>query len=952
MGWAVGLPVLLDTLVRYAGDLEILAEAYPALVRYVDLVHGRYPDHDIPECLGDWVPPEEELKADTRLSALAHWHQFLALTAKFAGLLDRSEDAVRFGTMADEVARKFRNDFVKSDGLVGRGVQGDQLFALSHGLLNVCDVSAAEARLKNDIVARGGSLMTGIFATKYLLEYLSSHGEAELVGTVVTHEGDPGWFHMLDQGATTLWEGWHTADCTNRYSNCHPMFGSVDEWMVRHVLGIAVCDDAVGCDRVMIDPKPVAGVTSASGWFDTPKGRISVSWKLVDGKIVVEKTVPKGIEVVDPRIVRNVDRAWRRLLTEFRSPVTGLLYEHCSDGDATKFLPTPEEISRNEPIPTGWDTGMEDSILNGCPALLVAMERKDYPAFEKLYSGLMRCATVSGKPGFLARSISHADNRSFYWNSSRDQYTLFVYTMWKVARSEFATAEMRREIESVVRDIAAYAESCVTAENDYELLRFDGKRGLAMKMWTGRAKDAPRIDDRGYADFGGVLPHESERLPMFFAAAHSLTGDPHWRELELKYADDAIRMAEYGMPDCSHGYALYQMQISQRLLWKCESDPVRKGRYRRLLEATAKTAKVCLPRAEGILKELSGDLSAPVGDWRTWTRDLGDSVGGLVYSRPVRPKGFDRAYECVREASEGLLVRLLCPDLRLEDEEIARFEGFLRTSGFEKGNFSGIVYPVLANALLENRRREATVRLMSFNIRHCKGMDGKLDVGRIAARIRSERPDVAGLQEIDCRTERVNGLDEPAELARLTGMTATFAKAIPYRGGEYGVMVLSRERPLSVEKIPLPGLEPRMLLICEFENYGVATMHLAVDSERARIESVELIRKAVERFRRERRKPLFLTGDWNARPDSEVLKAMSGIVRVVSDVDCNTYHGPVTRDEDRLASAARRHCIDYIAVDCDSASRFDVRRAGLVDDWMSSDHAPIVVLGILSGKSE
>ena len=300
MGWAVGLPVLLDTLVRYAGDLEILAEAYPALVRYISLVRARYPDHDIPECLGDWIPPDESLKAGTRLSALAHWHQFLVLTAKFAGLLDHSEDAVRFRTMADEVARKFRNEFVKPDGIVGCGVQGDQLFALYHGLLDVRDVSAVEARLKGDIVARGNSLMTGIFATKYMLEYLSLHGEAELAGKVVTHEGDPGWFHMLDQGATTLWEGWHVGDCTNRYSNCHPMFGSVDEWMVRHVLGIAVCDDAVGCDRVMIDPKPVVGVTSASGWFDTPKGRISVSWRLVDGKLAVEKTVPKDIEVVSP----------------------------------------------------------------------------------------------------------------------------------------------------------------------------------------------------------------------------------------------------------------------------------------------------------------------------------------------------------------------------------------------------------------------------------------------------------------------------------------------------------------------------------------------------------------------------------------------------------------------------------------------------------------------------
>ena len=103
---------------------------------------------------------------------------------------------------------------------------------------------------------------------------------------------------MMDRGATTLWEAWSEEKCVNIHSNCHPMFGSVDEWMVGHVLGISVCEDAVGCDKVRIAPQPISGVTSASGWFDTPKGRISVSWKVVDGKIKVDTRVPEGIAVL------------------------------------------------------------------------------------------------------------------------------------------------------------------------------------------------------------------------------------------------------------------------------------------------------------------------------------------------------------------------------------------------------------------------------------------------------------------------------------------------------------------------------------------------------------------------------------------------------------------------------------------------------------------------------
>lgn len=296
MGWAVGLPVLLDSLVRYAGDVEIVREAYPTLTRYVGLVCARYPQNDIPACLGDWIPAVEEEKADAAMSALAHWHQFVRLTEKFARLLGKPDDAGRLAALSGRIAERFRRLYVKA-GVVCRGSQGDQLFGLYHGLVPEGEVGAAYARLTSDIVRRGHALTTGIFATKYMLELLPARGDWDLAGRVVTHEGYPGWYEMLGRGSTTLTEHWQESECLNVHSNCHPMFGSVDEWMIRHVLGISVCDDAVGCDKVRIEPHAVAGVTSASGWFDTPKGRITVSWRLADGRLDVTKSVPAGVRV-------------------------------------------------------------------------------------------------------------------------------------------------------------------------------------------------------------------------------------------------------------------------------------------------------------------------------------------------------------------------------------------------------------------------------------------------------------------------------------------------------------------------------------------------------------------------------------------------------------------------------------------------------------------------------
>ena len=296
IGWAVCVPILVDSLVRYDGDLDSARLAYPALVRYIDLVAKRYPSNDLPECLGDHVAVAGE-KHYWKLTSLAHWHQFVTLTAKIARLLGKTDDAARLRELAGRIAAKFRADYVHDGGKVGSGLQGEQLFALYHGLLAPKDVPAAYALLKKDLHAQGDALTTGIFGTKYLLEYLPLHGDAALAARVAMHEGFPGWFNMLDCGATTLWQQWSAEKCQSVSSNCHPMFGSVDEWLIRHVLGISVCDDAVGCDKVRIAPQPVPGVTSASGWLDTPKGRISVSWKLVDGKIEVTSDAPEGITI-------------------------------------------------------------------------------------------------------------------------------------------------------------------------------------------------------------------------------------------------------------------------------------------------------------------------------------------------------------------------------------------------------------------------------------------------------------------------------------------------------------------------------------------------------------------------------------------------------------------------------------------------------------------------------
>ena len=78
------------------------------------------------------------------------------------------------------------------------------------------------------------------------------------------------------------------------------------------------------------------------------------------------------------------------------------------------------------------------------------------------------------------------------------------------------------------------------------------------------------------------------------------------------------------------------------------------------------------------------------------------------------------------------------------------------------------------------------LRVLSYNLHHGEGDDGKLDLPRLAAVITASGADLVALQEVDQKTTRTGGVDQAAELARLTGLRFRYGKALDYQGGAYG----------------------------------------------------------------------------------------------------------------------------------------------------------------------
>ncbi len=165
------------------------------------------------------------------------------------------------------------------------------------------------------------------------------------------------------------------------------------------------------------------------------------------------------------------------------------------------------------------------------------------------------------------------------------------------------------------------------------------------------------------------------------------------------------------------------------------------------------------------------------------------------------------------------------------------------------------------------------LRVMTYNIHHGEGLDGRLDLPRIARIIRESGASVVGLQEVDRGVERTDRRDLIKELADLTGMSFAFGKNIDHQGGDYGNALLTSHPIVSEGNRLLPnpgGGEQRGLLQAVLDVDGRHTLVLVthLDYQRddtERLASADEILKAISAWGDG---PVVVMGDFNTLPAS------------------------------------------------------------------------------------
>lgn len=291
---------------------------------------------------------------------------------------------------------------------------------------------------------------------------------------------------------------------------------------------------------------------------------------------------------------------------------------------------------------------------------------------------------------------------------------------------------------------------------------------------------------------------------------------------------------------------------------------------------------------------------------------------------------------------DALCFRLRLPAaggvLELIDTQAVPFTGQGFASDPRSGGLVGINRARKQVVFAAREGGAARLRVLSYNIHHGEGVDGQLDLERIARVITAVSPDIVSLQEVDEKVARTGLVDQPSELARLTRMSVVFGGNIRLQGGMYGNAVLSRlpiQRHVNQLLPCFDSGERRGVLEVELalpgSNSSLAFLATHLDHRQPNAERLASAKAIHELLARTPGRPALLAGDLNDVIDGEVLKEFETRWTRTNDKPLPTI--PVAQPASQ---------IDFVLFQ--PRPRWKVIETRVLDEAVASDHRAILAV--------
>ncbi|MDR1724682.1 MAG: family 78 glycoside hydrolase catalytic domain [Tannerella sp.] len=312
-GWCEAGLIIPWRMYENYGDRRALESLYPAMKHHIEATLRENPDlvwrvrhnHN-----NDWLnantianPPDPTYSTKRGgtpddVFATAFFAYSTRLLADIAQTLGNKDDARRYGNLADSIKAKFISLYVDAEGHVEGDSQGAYSLALNYDLIPANLRKKAFGHLVACIEEYDYRLSTGFISTPMMMQLLVDFGRTDIAYRLLESERFPSWLYPIKNGATTMWERWDAwvpgrgFQSAGMNSLDHFAFGSVGEWLFRHILGINPDIQHPGYEHFTLQPRVGGSLTWTKGSYRSIRGEIGSAWRLENDVFTLEATIP------------------------------------------------------------------------------------------------------------------------------------------------------------------------------------------------------------------------------------------------------------------------------------------------------------------------------------------------------------------------------------------------------------------------------------------------------------------------------------------------------------------------------------------------------------------------------------------------------------------------------------------------------------------------------------
>lgn len=306
-GWSDVSTIIPWNMYLAYGDKKILEQQYQSMKAWVEYIHHQSHDDlwNTGFDFGDWLfyrPADDNdgrsAVTDKYLIAQCFYAHSTQLLINAANVLGKKEDVATYSGLLQKIKDAFVKEYLTPNGRLVSGTQTAYVLALNFDMLPENLRPQAAKRLVENIKDYDTHLTTGFLGTPYLCHVLTRFGYDSIAYQLLLQKTYPSWLYPVTMGATTIWERWDgekpdsTFQTPDMNSFNHYSYGAIGDWMYRKMVGIDTYEDGVGYKHIKIQPHIGGGFTFASASLETYYGKVSNSWKINAGQLIMEVEIP------------------------------------------------------------------------------------------------------------------------------------------------------------------------------------------------------------------------------------------------------------------------------------------------------------------------------------------------------------------------------------------------------------------------------------------------------------------------------------------------------------------------------------------------------------------------------------------------------------------------------------------------------------------------------------